>query len=95
MEAKMNYLLTVNLTDAQTGNIVIECVKCEQSITINAEMAQSPFWDMHVGRATLVMLYHVTQEHKDDASKAETAQEGHADIPPVPDRVPPPSQSTS
>lgn len=76
------------------GGIEIKCslLECGKQITVEAKLSESPFWDMYVGKATLVMLYHITEEHN---VNGKTSPEGHANLPSVPDSVSPPGESAT
>lgn len=53
----------IKVTLAANGDILLRCGKCGDSTAVKKSWAASPFWEILVGQALLVLLGHVEKEH--------------------------------
>lgn len=59
----------INLQILPTGDVEYHCLECDRKEVVFISLANGVFWDVHNGRAALVMLEHYRTRHMDGAEK--------------------------
>lgn len=59
------YMVSTIILD--TGDVEYHCTECDRKEIVHIGLANGLFWDVHNGRASLVMLEHFRTRHADGA----------------------------
>jgi hypothetical protein len=49
---------------ADNGDVAMTCNTCGKTVMVPIGLAQSVFWELHIGSALLLLLGHCDKEHR-------------------------------